>query len=187
MLVVSDTNIPSSLAACDALSCLFRLFPDTIIYIPPTVHQELQIGLEKGKTYLNLVLLATHQIQVLDLLELEQQMIKSLPNKLNRGECEAIALAKNRQALLLCNDKRAMEKIPQQNAHNFRVATMREVYFGQEIPQFAHGFQNCLVSSGLTNFAILAPIPIQKVMEKGQKKVKDKCPLKRVLVVYVSI
>jgi mannose-6-phosphate isomerase-like protein (cupin superfamily) len=44
MLVVSDTNI-------------FRLFPDTIIYIPPTVHQELQIGLEKGKTYLNLVLL----------------------------------------------------------------------------------------------------------------------------------
>jgi len=43
MLIVSDTNIPSSLAACDALSHLFRLLEAPIIYIPPTVHQELRV------------------------------------------------------------------------------------------------------------------------------------------------
>ncbi len=36
MLVVSDTNIPSSLAACEALSLLFRLLEVPIIYIPPS-------------------------------------------------------------------------------------------------------------------------------------------------------
>jgi predicted nucleic acid-binding protein len=56
LFVVSDTNIPSSLAAGNALSSLSVLFPDTAIYIPPTVYQELQIGLERGKTHLNLVL-----------------------------------------------------------------------------------------------------------------------------------
>ncbi len=133
MLVISDTNILSSLAACDALSCLFRLFPDTIIYIPPTVHQELQIGLENGKRYLNLVLLATHQIQVLHLLELEQQMIKSLPNKLNRGECEAIALAKNRQALLLCNDKRAIRYCQEEEIESINLPYLLRLFWTRKI------------------------------------------------------
>ncbi|EDN65833.1 hypothetical protein BGP_3707 [Beggiatoa sp. PS] len=55
IFVVSDTNIPSSLAAGNALSSLSLLLSDTTIYIPPTVYQELQIGLERGKTHLNLV------------------------------------------------------------------------------------------------------------------------------------
>jgi len=116
MLFISDTNILSSLAAADALSFLLCLFPNTIIYIPPAVHQELQIGLERGKTYLNLVLqrIKTGDIQVIDLLEQEQKSIDNLPKKLNRGECEAIALAQNRQAALLSNDKRAIRYCQQQ-------------------------------------------------------------------------
>lgn len=102
MLIVSDTNIPSSLAAGDALLYLFRLFPRTVIYIPPTVHQELQIGLEKGNIYLTHILesIAIRQIQILELSEPEQKLITNLPNKLNRGECEAIALAQNRHLLI---------------------------------------------------------------------------------------
>jgi predicted nucleic acid-binding protein len=64
IFVVSDTNIPSSLAAGKALSSLSLLFPDTTIYIPPTVYQELQIGqveqlIEKMAQVENLVLKQT--------------------------------------------------------------------------------------------------------------------------------
>jgi len=133
--VVSDTNIPSSLAAGNALSSLSLLFPDTTIYIPPTVYQELQIGLERGKTHLNLVLewITTRQISILELLETEQQMIESLPNKLNRGEREAIALAKNRQGLLLCNDKRAVRYCQQQRIENIDLPYLLRLFWTRQI------------------------------------------------------
>lgn len=47
-------------------------------------------------------------IQVLDLSAKEQRIAQALPTKLNDGECEAIALAQNRKARLLSNDKRAV-------------------------------------------------------------------------------
>jgi len=47
-------------------------------------------------------------IQVLDLSATEQRIAQGLPTKLNDGECEAIALAQNRKARLLSNDKKAV-------------------------------------------------------------------------------
>ncbi len=110
MLVISDTNILSSLAAGESLSLLLRLFPNRLIYIPPAVYQELQVGLDRGNAYLNLVLqaIATDKIQLLDLSITEQQIVKTLPEALNLGECEAIALSQNRKARLLSNDKKAI-------------------------------------------------------------------------------
>jgi predicted nucleic acid-binding protein len=135
IFVVSDTNIPSSLAAGNALSSLSLLFPETTIYIPPTVYQELQMGLERGKTHLNLVFewIATHQISVLELLETEQQMIANLPNQLNHGEREAIALAKNRQGLLLCNDKRAVRYCQQQEIENIDLPHLLRLFWTHQI------------------------------------------------------
>ncbi len=110
MLVISDTNILSSLAASGSLALLFRLFPNRVIYIPPAVQQELQVGLDKGNAHLNLVLqvIATNKIQLLDLLDVEQQIAQALPEQLNLGEREAIALSQNRKARLLSNDKKAV-------------------------------------------------------------------------------
>jgi len=135
MLFVSDTNIPSSLAAGNALSSLSLLFPDTTIYIPPTVYQELKMGLERGQTHLNIVLewIVTRHISILELLETEQQMIESLPNKLNRGEREAIALAKNRQGLLLCNDKRAVRYCQQQGIENIDLPYLLRLFWTRQI------------------------------------------------------
>lgn len=49
MLIISDTNILSSLAAGDALPFLFELFPKTSICIPVAVQEELQLGMENWK------------------------------------------------------------------------------------------------------------------------------------------
>ena len=110
MIVISDTNILSSLAVADAFELLPRLFSRAELCIPPAVHRELQTGLSRKQTHLKIILQAveTNKLKVLELSSQEQELAQNLPGKLNAGECEAIALAQNRQAPLLSNDKRAI-------------------------------------------------------------------------------
>lgn len=126
MIVVSDTNVLSSLAAGDAFPLLLWLFARSHVCVPPSVRQELQTGLDKGKTYLELVLQAidTGQIEVLALSHDEEQMLQGYPPKLNVGERQAIALAQTRRAMLLSNDKRAVRYCQQQN---IRVVTLVDI------------------------------------------------------------
>jgi len=109
VLIISDTNILSSLAAGEALSLLFRLFPNATIYIPPAVQRELQTGLAYGQKHPETILQAIGgKLQVSPLAESEQALAKGLPKKLNSGEREAIALSQNRHGRLLSNDKQAV-------------------------------------------------------------------------------
>jgi predicted nucleic acid-binding protein len=88
VVVISDTNILSSFAAGELFQLLLSLFPEAGVYIPPTVRQELQFGLDRGKAYLLPVLQAIDagQIQILELSTEEEQILEQLPRKLNRGE-----------------------------------------------------------------------------------------------------
>jgi predicted nucleic acid-binding protein len=108
-IIIADTNILSSLAAAEALSLLKRLFSRSKLCVPTGVYQELQVGFDKGKTYLQLVLqaISAGEIQVLALSATEQRIAQGMPNSLNAGEREAIAVCQSRKARLLCNDKRA--------------------------------------------------------------------------------
>jgi predicted nucleic acid-binding protein len=117
VLVISDTNILSSFSAGESLHLLFRLFPNTTIHIPPAVHQELQTGLAYGQKHIDAVLQAidTGKLQILPLSKNEQALAQNLPKKLNTGECEAIALSKNRKCRLLSNDKQAVRYCQQNN------------------------------------------------------------------------
>ena len=110
MLIISDTNIPSSFAAGDALPLLFRLFPNTTILVPQAVHQELQTGLAYGQQHLASVLQAfvNGKLQIISLSNHEQESAAKLPAKLGLGEREAIATTKSRHARLLSNDKQAL-------------------------------------------------------------------------------
>ncbi len=126
MLIISDTNILSSLAAGDALPLLFRLFPKSPICIPLAVQEELQVGMEQGKTHLGQVwqAIVNGQIMVLRLSDREQSLLETLPTTLNLGECEAIALAQNRQGRLLSNDKKAVNYC---QANKVKVATLADL------------------------------------------------------------
>jgi predicted nucleic acid-binding protein len=117
VIVVSDTNVLSSLAAGDAFPLLLQLFARSQMCVPPSVCQELQTGLDTGKMYLELVLqaIATRQIEVLALSHDEEQVLHGYPHKLNLGERQAIALTQIRHAILLSNDKRAVRYCQQQN------------------------------------------------------------------------
>ncbi len=109
-MIVSDTNILSSFAATRGLSLLFEVLREEVIYIPPSVHQELLKGLEYGVSYLAEVthLLKTGKICVLELAEQDHQRIASLPRSFGSGEKEAIAICLRQKATLLCNERRVV-------------------------------------------------------------------------------
>jgi predicted nucleic acid-binding protein len=117
VIVVSDTNILSSLAAGDSLPALLHLFKRSTFCIPPSVRDELQVGLAKGRTYLEPIFRAitTQQIVVLALSSGEEQALQGYPQRLNLGERQAIALAQTRNAVVLSNDRRAFRYCQQQN------------------------------------------------------------------------
>ena len=117
MIVISDTNILSSLAAGEALPALLELFASSALWIPPAVFQELQVGLDGGKTYLTSVfqVLADQQIAVVALSKDAEALLPHYPPRLNLGECQAIALAQTHKALLVSNDKRAIRYCQSQN------------------------------------------------------------------------
>ncbi|HMR67821.1 MAG TPA: hypothetical protein PKE64_27740 [Anaerolineae bacterium] len=135
MIVVSDTNILSSLAAGECFPLLYQLFPGARIGIPPAVEQELQLGLDRGQRYLTAVLQAVSdgQLAVLPLSAAEQVLAQSLPRKLNAGECEAIAIGKNRGAPLLSNDQQAIRYCRQNKIEALDLATILNLLWTRQI------------------------------------------------------
>lgn len=109
MIVISDTNILSTMAAGTAFPSIHRLYGQRALVIPPAVERELQAGFATGKTYLQPVIedISNGRIEVLPLSAEEEFLTFSIPFELGPGEREAIALAQIRRATLLSNDKEA--------------------------------------------------------------------------------
>jgi predicted nucleic acid-binding protein len=135
VIVISDTNILSSLAAAESLPLLFQLFSKAQICIPPAVEQELQVGLGRGQHYLTAILQAVTngQLSVLILSAPEKALAQSLPRSLNVGECEAIAIAKTRGAPLLSNDKHAIRYCQQSNIEVLDLVTILNLLWTRQI------------------------------------------------------
>lgn len=126
MIVVSDTNILSSLAAGEALAALGALYHHAQIVIPPAVLQELQAGLAAGKEHLQLVLEAVQQrqVEVVQLSAEEELLTFTYPAELGAGEREAMALAQNRKVQLLTNDGKAIRHSKQRK---LRVVSLNDL------------------------------------------------------------
>ena len=143
MIVVSDTNMLSSFAAADALPVLLRLFVRTEIYIPPAVLEEIQVAIKNGRTYLNDILKAItdQQIILLPLTNDEIQALAVLPHRLNAGERQAIVLVQERNGVLLSNDKRAVRYCAQQSIRTIelidalRLLWIRQILTQNEVKQ----------------------------------------------------
>lgn len=167
MIVVSDTNIPSSLAAGGVFPSLLQLFARSDLCIPPAVFQELQTGIAKGKAYLEPVLqaVALQQIAVVAISDHEDQLMQGYPLRLHLGERQAIALTQTRDALLLSNDKRAIrycqtQRIRVLNLENIlRQLWVRQVLSRAEVNQVIERMAvvEYLVISPERRAAIFAP------------------------------
>jgi predicted nucleic acid-binding protein len=155
VIVISDTNILSSLAAAETVALLFQLFPKAQILIPPAVEQELQAGLQRKQAHLASVFqaLTAGHLSVQPLSAKESALAQSLPRKLNTGECEAIALAQSRQAPLLSNDKRAIRYCQQNGIEALDLATLLNLLWVRRIvskKEVEAMLQKMAVTEGLT-------------------------------------
>lgn len=155
MLIISDTNILSSLAAGDALPLLFRLFPNKTIHIPPAVHQELLAGLAQ-RSYLSTVLeeITQDRIHVLILSAKDQELAQQLPSRLNQGECEAIALTQNRRANLLSNDKRAVRYCRTQKLTVVTLADLLRLFWVERVISYSQVKQLIAQMERVENFVL---------------------------------
>jgi predicted nucleic acid-binding protein len=102
VIVVSDTNILSSLAAGDSLPALLRLFARSTLCIPPSVRDELQMGLDKGRTYLEPIFRVITAQQQRSLSEDEQREAVELveeENFVTLRKARALFLLKHRGIL----------------------------------------------------------------------------------------
>jgi predicted nucleic acid-binding protein len=133
--IVSDTNMLSSLAAANVLDRLQRLFARSTLRIPPAVRDELQIAVERRRTYLEALTtaIAAGEIPVLALTEEEQALSTTLPRKLNAGECEAIALCQQRRLPLLSNDRRAVRYCQTNGIDAIDLPTVLRLFWTRQI------------------------------------------------------
>ena len=88
MLVISDSNILSSIAAANSLDLLFRLFEEEKICVPQAVVDELNEALQYDQQHVQRVFdeIESDQIEVLPLTHAEQKLTIGLPPKLHAGE-----------------------------------------------------------------------------------------------------
>lgn len=135
MIVISDTNLLSSLAAGDAFPSLARLFARAKLAIPPTVQEELQAGLDRGNAYLQPVIQAilTRQIEVIPLSAEEELLTFNYPSNLDEGEREAIALAQTRKATLLSNDRDAIRYCKQRGVRALSLVNILRLFWVEQV------------------------------------------------------
>lgn len=108
-MIIADTNILSTFARIGQLDLLFAVAETEVLYLPPAVVKEIEIGLRRGRDFLQPIVdgLTGGGFQPLDLTAEEINLANTLPSSLNSGERECIALCAKRSGKLLTNDKRA--------------------------------------------------------------------------------
>ena len=96
-MIVADTNILSTFARIQRLDLLPVVAETEVLYLTPAVVKELQAGLHKGLDFLQPILAGLSVGAGFISLELttdEMNLADNLPDSLNAGEKEGIAVCK---------------------------------------------------------------------------------------------
>jgi predicted nucleic acid-binding protein len=111
-MIVADTNILSTFARIKRLELLFAVAETDALHLAPAVINEIQVGINKGLDFLQPIvegLASGAKFYSVALTSDEKSLVDVLPNSLNTGERESIAICSQRAgSKLLTNDKRAM-------------------------------------------------------------------------------
>jgi len=110
-MIVADTNILSTFARIQRLELLFAVSEADSLYLVPAVVSELKIGMKRNLNFLQPIIdgLANGtKFFPLALTPDEKNLLVTLPDSLNDGERESIAVCQKRSGTkLLIYDKRA--------------------------------------------------------------------------------
>jgi predicted nucleic acid-binding protein len=135
VIIISDTNILSSMAAGEAFPALLRLFARAKIAIPLGVQEELREGLDRGRAYLEPIIQAIRsgRIEAIPLSAEEELLTFNYPTRLGDGERQAIALAQTRKATLLSNDDRAIRYCQQKRISHLDLVDILRLLWARQV------------------------------------------------------
>jgi predicted nucleic acid-binding protein len=129
-MILADTDILSALAKVNRLPLLFALFKASRLHITPAVLEELAYSLSLRRSYAKEVfaLISAGQLYIVMLSQAEAMFQTTLPNTLDAGERESIAVTKEREGIVLSNESRVAHYCRQ-----YRVRCLR-------LPDILRGF-----------------------------------------------
>lgn len=131
MLVVSDTDILSMFGKAGAVQHLKRLFGD--VYIPPAVYEELIRAREIGFHFVDELI---ENVGIMNLSDYEYSEFVHLVNDeryLHSGELQGIVLCKNRNGVLLTNDRRAKSFCKSNDIVYFDIKGILRAFYTKEV------------------------------------------------------
>ncbi|MCE2399760.1 hypothetical protein J4G08_02605 [Candidatus Poribacteria bacterium] len=109
-MVFVDTDVLSIFAKIQRLSLLFAVFHQDQLNIATAVENEIKIASSKGFHFAHEIIeLNTQgQIRTHRTTSADQKFMRSLPQTLDAGERESMALCKRLKAILVSNERRVM-------------------------------------------------------------------------------
>ncbi len=134
MDVVVDTDILSTFAKVDKLGLLPKLFSKSRILICPSVNLEIKKGVELG------LLRYSHppHFIAINLATSEKASARELreASNLGSGDAECLAVARNRDCLLLTNDRKAEKAADSLSIDHFSLPLLlRELWRSHVVPK----------------------------------------------------
>jgi predicted nucleic acid-binding protein len=130
-MILSDTDILSALAKVGQFELLYPLFAVDQLYIVPSVFQELYIARQKQYNFAATIfryIEVQHIVEVM-LTPVEAAFAHQLPDTLGAGERESVAVAHQRNGILLCNESRAKHWCRQLNIEYFDIPLLLRVFW----------------------------------------------------------
>lgn len=114
MSIISNTTVLSNFAAVNKVELLHQLYQR--LYMPTAVYDEIRRGLDEGYAFYNALIGHVYPLNDNGWIhltsvsgEVELRALARLPRKIHSGEAECLAIAKQRQWLLLTDDRAARE------------------------------------------------------------------------------
>ena len=109
-MIFVDTDVLSTFAKIERLPLLFAVFDQETLNIAEAVENEVKRGVSKGFSFSNdIIALQTQgQIYTYHTTPADQEFMNSLPQTLDAGERESMALCKRFTATFASNEKRVM-------------------------------------------------------------------------------
>lgn len=118
-MVFIDTDILSIFSKIQRLPLLFAVFDQDVLNIAAAVENEIKVGVSKGFPFANAIieLQTQRQIQTYHPITEDENFMVSLPDTLDAGERESMAICKRLTALFASNERRVIHHCQANGIH----------------------------------------------------------------------
>ena len=134
-MIFVDTDVLSIFAKIQRLPLLFAVFDQDPLHITTAVENEIKIGVSKGFYFSHdIIALQTHgRIRTYHPTTVDQKFMRSLPQTLNAGERESMALCKRFTATFASNERRVMHHCQTNGIHCINLVGILRLLWELEI------------------------------------------------------